>query len=165
MGQKRLTDVVAEIVGDVIAGGAINKRAAATARWDDIDADGQYIAGIEGVVARIDSRARALKIKAEKSISLQQAQLPFQLPAAVAMDVDGMTLVATRGLSRAQFQRAIEIRQVQIAHDQHALREWRNALRQADQFWADNPDWSFGRCLDAILTHSVQTTPCDRVPT
>jgi len=163
MGQKRLTDVVAEIVGDVIAGGAINKRAAATARWDDIDPDGQYIAGIEGVVARIDGRARALKIKAEKSISPQQAQLPFQLPAAVAMDVEGITLVATRRLSRAQFQRAIEIRQVQIAHDQRALREWRNALRQADQFWADNPDWSFGTCLDAILTHSARTTPCDQV--
>ena len=157
MGQKRLTDVVAEIVGDVIAGGAINKRAAATARWDDIDADGQYIAGIEGVVARIDSRARALKIKAEKSISLQQAQLPFQLPAAVAMDVEGMTLVATRQLSRARFERAIEIRQLQIANDQRALREWRTALRQADRFWAANPDWTFGHCLDAILTQGAQT--------
>lgn len=159
MGQKRLTDVVAEIVGDVIAGGAINKRAAATARWDDIDADGQYIAGIEGVVARIDSRARALKIKAEKSIAPAQTQLPFQLPAAVAMDMDGTTLVATRRLSRAQFQRAIEIRQAQISNDQRALREWRNALRQADQFWAANPEWSFGECLDAILTQSAQATP------
>jgi len=157
MGQKRLTDVVAEIVGDVIAGGAINKRAAATARWDDIDPDGQYIAGIEGVVARIDSRARALKIKAEKSISLQQAQLPFQLPAAVAMDVEGMTLVATRQLSRARFERAIEIRQLQIANDQRALREWRTALRQADRFWAANPDWTFGQCLDAILTQGAET--------
>ena len=159
MGQKRLTDVVAEIVGDVIAGGAINKRAAATARWDDIDADGQYIAGIEGVVARIDSRARALKIKAEKTIAPAQTQLPFQLPVAVAMDMDGTTLVATRRLSRAQFQRAIEIRQAQISNDQRALREWRNALRQADQFWAANPDWSFGECLDAILTQSAQATP------
>jgi len=48
-------------------------------------------------------------------------------------------------------ERAIEIRRQQIAHDSAALREWRNALRQADRFWADHPDWSFGQCLDAIL--------------
>jgi RNase P/RNase MRP subunit p29 len=151
MGQMRLNDVVGEIVGEVIAGRAINKRQAAVNRWDDIDADGQYLAGIDGVVARIDTRARRLKLKAEQSSVTEQAVLPFQLPAAVAMAIDGTTLVATRKLSRAEFARAIEIRHQQIANDQHALREWRNALRQADQFWAANPDWSFGDCLDAIL--------------
>ena len=151
MGHMRLNDVVGEIVGEVIAGRAINKRQAAVNRWDDIDADGQYLAGIDGVVARIDTRARRLKLKAEQSSAPEQAALPFQLPAAVAMDIDGTTLVATRQLSRAEFERAIAIRRMQIANDQHALREWRNALRQADQFWAENPDWSFGECLDAIL--------------
>ena len=151
MGHMRLNDVVGEIVGEVIAGRAINKRQAAVNRWDDIDADGQYLAGIDGVVARIDTRARRLKLKAEQSSAPEQAALPFQLPAAVAMDIDGTTLVATRQLSRAEFDRAIAIRRMQIANDQHALREWRNALRQADQFWAENPDWSFGDCLDAIL--------------
>ena len=165
MGHMRLNDVVAEIIGDVMAGHAVNKREAAVKRWDDIDADGQYLAGIDGVVTRIDQRARSLKLKAEKSAAPAQAALPFHLPAAVAMDIDGTSLVATRQLSRAGFVRAIDIRQLQIANDQRALREWRTALRQADQFWAGNPDWSFGRCLDAILTHSVQTTPCDRVPT
>ena len=151
MGHMRLNDVVGEIVGEVIAGRAINKRQAAVNRWDDIDADGQYLAGIDGVVARIDTRARRLKLKAEQSSAPEQAALPFQLPAAVAMDIDGTTLVATRQLSRAEFERAIAIRRMQIANDQHALREWRNALRQADQFWAENPGWSFGGCLDAIL--------------
>lgn len=151
MGHMRLNDVVGEIVGEVIAGRAINKRQAAVNRWDDIDADGQYLAGIDGVVARIDTRARRLKLKAEQSSAPEQASLPFQLPAAVAMDIDGTTLVATRQLSRAEFERAIAIRRVQIANDQHALREWRNALRQADQFWEENPEWSFGDCLDAIL--------------
>ncbi len=151
MGHMRLNDVVGEIVGEVIAGRAINKRQAAVNRWDDIDADGQYLAGIDGVVARIDTRARRLKLRAEQSSSPEQAALPFQLPAAVAMDIDGTTLVATRQLSREGFERAIEIRRLQIANDQHALREWRNALRQADRFWAANPDWSFGECLDAIL--------------
>ena len=151
MGHMRLNDVVGEIVGEVIAGRAINKRQAAVNRWDDIDADGQYLAGIDGVVARIDTRARRLKLKAEQSSAPEQAALPFQLPAAVAMDIDGTTLVATRQLSRAEFDHAIAIRRMQIANDQHALREWRNALRQADQFWAENPDWSFGDCLDAIL--------------
>lgn len=151
MGHMRLNDVVGEIVGEVIAGRAINKRQAAVNRWDDIDADGQYLAGIDGVVARIDTRARRLKLKAERSSAPDQAALPFQLPAAVAMDIDGTTLVATRQLSRAEFERAIAIRRMQIANDQHALREWRNALRQADQFWEENPGWSFGDCLDAIL--------------
>ena len=151
MGHMRLNDVVGEIVGEVIAGRAINKRQAAVNRWDDIDADGQYLAGIDGVVARIDTRARRLKLKAEQSSAPEQGALPFQLPAAVAMDIDGTTLVATRQLSRAEFERAIAIRRLQIANDQHALREWRNALRQADQFWEAHPDWNFGECLNAIL--------------
>jgi len=151
MGHMRLNDVVAEIIGAVIAGRAINKRQAAVNRWDDIDADGQYLAGIDGVVARIDTRARRLKLRAEQATTPAQAELPFSLPAAVAMDLDGTTLVSTRQLTRAEFARAIEIRHLQIANDSAALREWREALRQANQFWAANPDWSFGDCLDAIL--------------
>jgi len=158
MGRMRLNDVVAEIVGEVIAGRAINKRQAAVDRWDDIDADGQYLAGIDGFVTRIDHRARALKLKAGKPLAPEQASLPFQLPAAVAMDLEGATLVATRDLTRAEFERAIEIRCRQIAHDSAALREWRNALRQADRFWAGNPDWSFGACLDAILAPADPTS-------
>ncbi|BAS01114.1 hypothetical protein [Blastochloris viridis] len=161
MGQMRLNDVVAEIVGNVIAGRTINKRQAAVERWDDIDADGQYLAGIDGLVGRIDDRARALRVKAEKTAGSAQAELPFQLPAAVAMDLEGTTLVATRKLSRAQFERAIEIRRQQIAHDSAALREWRIALHQADRFWADHPDWSFGQCLDAIhgVAGRLRATP------
>ena len=158
MGHMRLNDVVAEIIGDVMAGHAVNKRQAAVKRWDDIDTDGQYLAGIDGVVTRIDQRARSLKLKAEKSTAPDQAALPFHLPAAVAMDLEGTSLVATRQLSRAGFERAIEIRQLQIANDQRALREWRNALRQADRFWANNPNWSFGDCLDAILAQEGATT-------
>lgn len=152
MGTMRLNDVVAEIVGDVIAGSAINKRQAAVDRWDDIDAEGQYLAGIDGVVGRIDGRARALRIKAEKVAGAAQTELPFQLPIAVAMDLEGTTLVATRTLSREGFVRAIEIRRQQIAHDRRALREWQQALNQADRFWAKHPDWDFGQCLDAILS-------------
>lgn len=154
MGQMRLNDVVAEIVGEVIAGRAINKRQAAVNRWDDIDADGQYLAGIDGVVTRIDTRARRLKLRAEQAAAPEQTELPFSLPAAVAMDLEGTTLVSTRQLTRAEFARAIEIRHQQIANDSAALREWREALRQADQFWAENPTWRFGDCLEAILTRN-----------
>ena len=154
MGQMRLNDVVGEIVGEVIAGRAINKRQAAVNRWDDIDADGQYLAGIDGVVTRIDARARRLKLRAEQAAASEQTELPFSLPAAVAMDLEGTTLVSTRQLTRAEFARAIAIRHQQIANDSAALREWREALRQADQFWAENPTWRFGDCLEAILTRS-----------
>jgi hypothetical protein len=151
MGEMRLNDVVAEIVGDVIAGKAINKRQAAVGRWDDIDADGQYLAGIDGVIGRIDRRTRALQVKAEQTAGIAQAELPFELPAAVAMDLEGTTLVATRSLTRTGLVRAIEIRRRQIEHDRHAMREWQQALAQADRFWGAHPDWSFGQCLDAIL--------------
>ncbi|CUH59086.1 hypothetical protein [Thalassobacter stenotrophicus] len=154
MGHMRLNDVVAEIVGEVIAGRAINKRQAAVNRWDDIDADGQYLAGIDGVVTRIDTRARRLKLRAEQAVAPEQTELPFSLPAAVAMDLEGTTLVSTRQLTRAEFARAIEIRNQQIANDSAALREWREAMRQADQFWAENPTWRFGDCLEAILTRN-----------
>ncbi|WP_424931920.1 hypothetical protein [Amaricoccus macauensis] len=164
MKQMCLNDVVAEIVGDVVAGQAINKRQAAVERWDDIDADGRFLAGIDGVVARIDARARALRVKADQSAGQAQPELPFQLPAAVAMDLDGTTLIATRKLSRAEFARAIEIRRQQIAHDSAALREWRNALRQADRIWADHPDWSFGDCLNAISAATRQPAACPEVP-
>ena len=154
MGQMRLNDVVAEIVGEVIAGRAINKRQAAVNRWDDIDADGQYLAGIDGVVTWIDTRARRLKLRAEQAAAPEQTELTFSLPVAVAMDLEGTTLVSTRQLTRAEFARAIEIRHQQIANDSAALREWREALRQADQFWAENPTWRFGDCLEAILTQN-----------
>jgi len=140
----------------VIGGKPVNKRQAAVERWDDIDVDGQYIAGIEGLVARINDRARSLRVRAGEKSSSMQPQLPFQLPAAVAMDLEETTLLATRTLSRTQFVRAIEIRRQQIANDQRALREWRQALRQADRFWEAHPDWSFGRCLDAILAAGAQ---------
>ena len=164
MGQMRLNDVVSEIITDVISGEAINKRRAAVDRWDDIDADGQYLAGIDGVVTRIDGRARSLRLKATQKANSAQAELPFQLPAAVAMDLDGTTLVATRRLSRVEFARAIEIRRQQIAHDNAALREWRQALRQADRFWADHPCWSFGQCLDAILVATGKSLTNPEVP-
>ena len=151
MGQMRLNDVVTEIVAEVVAGKAIKKRQAAVDRWHDIDDDGQYLAGIEGVVSRIEDRARMLRVRSEKNIDDAQPKLPFQLPAAVAMDLEGTTLVSTRALSREEFERAIEIRKLQIANDTRALREWRQALQQANRFWAQNPDWSFGACLDAIM--------------
>ena len=159
MGHMRLNDVVAEIIGDVMAGHAVNKRQAAVKRWDDIDADGQYLAGIDGVVTRIDTRARRLKLRAEQAATPEQAELPFSLPAAVAMDLEGTTLVSTRQLTRTEFAQAIEIRYLQIANDSAALREWREALRQADQFWVDNPTWRFGDCLTAILTQNVLPNP------
>ena len=47
--------------------------------------------------------------------------------------------------------RAFHIGGPQIASDRKALREWHEALKAADEFWADHPDWSFGQCLDAIM--------------
>ena len=157
MGTMRLNDVVTAIVGEVLAGRSINKRKAAVARWDDIDPDGQYLAGIDGVMVHIDRRARALQVKAERKADNNQPPLPFQLPAAVAMDLEGTMLMATRVLTRAEFVRAIQIRGHQIAHDRKALREWQQALNAADRFWAEHPHWSFGQCLDAILSSAARS--------
>lgn len=159
MGTKRLNDVITDIVGEVLCGRSINKRQAAIDRWDDIDPDGQYLAGIDGVMVRIDRRARALQVKSGRKADDGQPQLPFLLPAAVAMDLEGAMLVATRVLTRAEFVRAINIRGQQIANDRKALREWHQAFNAADRFWIEHPDWSFGQCLDAILTSNSHTPP------
>ena len=109
MGHMRLNDVVGEIVGEVIAGRAINKRQAAVNRWDDIDADGQYLAGIDGVVTRIDhacpqSEAQGGAIRGARSRRHcpSSCQLPWPWISRARH------LVATRQLSRAGFERAIE---------------------------------------------------------
>ena len=151
MGDRRLNDVVFDVIEAVRQGAVLNKRQAAVDRWDEIDAEGQYLAGIEGFIARIDAKARQTRVQTAHRAGDDQPPLPFALPAAVSMDLEGQTLRATRGLSRAEFVRAIEIRRQQIAQDSAALREWRMALQQADSFWARHPDWSFGQCLDAIM--------------
>lgn len=65
--------------------------------------------------------------------------------------VEESALMPTRGLSRNQFIRAIEIREKQIKDDQARLSEWKSALKMADRFWKRNPEWTFGQCLDAIM--------------
>jgi len=157
MGSKRLSDVVAEIVDAVLRDEVINKRQAAVERWDAIDPDGQYIAGIEGLVARIEAKARQVHLTSRQRTTEAQPTLPFALPAAVSMDLEGHTIRATRSLTRDEFMRAIEIREQQIANDSQALREWRTAMRLADRIWARHLDWSFGRCLDAILDARTPT--------
>ncbi len=151
MGSKRLSDVVTEIVDCVHAGEVINARQAAVEKWDDIDDDGQYLAGIEGLVARVNSKARSLSAVSAQKRSEAQQELPFRLPAVVAMDTDESVLMPTRGLSRNQFVRAIEIREKQIKDDQARLSEWKTALKAADRFWRRHPHWTFGECLDAIM--------------
>ena len=108
------------------------------------------------------SASTAVRVRCRSRPNVQPTtasrQLPFQLPAAVAMDLEGTMLIATRVLSRAEFVRAIQIRGQQIANDRKALREWQQALKAADRFWAEHPDWSFGECLDAILRSAGSST-------
>ena len=151
MGSKRLNDVVTGIVEMVLEGEVEDKRRAAVEAWDDIDEDGQYLAGIEGVVARIEAKSRSLRVAIGKKFSGAQTELPFNLPAAVAMDIEGTRILPTRNLRRNEFMRAIQIREQQIKNDQRSLREWKSALKQADLFWAKNPSWTFGACLDAMM--------------
>jgi hypothetical protein len=150
MSRKRLSDVVNSIFERALCGERIDARAEAVASWNDIDEDGQYMAGIEGVTDRIKNKTRSIRASTSARISESQPELPFNLPAVVAMDLDGHELCATRSLSREQFVRAIEIREQQIAADAAALREWRKALTAAERIWSLHPDWNFGRCLDAI---------------
>lgn len=150
MSKKRLNDVVNEIFDGILAGEVTNQRQAAVEHWDEIDIDGQYLAGIEGLCGRIKSKCRSVKLMTKKHAA-SQTEMVFSLPAVVSLDVDGITLLPTRALSRAEFVQAIEIREQQIRDDQKALREWRQALKTADKFWTVHPDWSFGRCLDAAM--------------
>lgn len=155
MGSKRLNDAVADIVDRALAGEIVNTRQAAVEAWDDIDADGQYLAGIDGFCSRIAKKTRSLSVSTAVRRSEAQQELPFSLPAVVAMDTEGHVLLSTRGLSRREFLRAIEIREKQIKDDQSRLREWKRALTAADLFWTKRPDWSFGECLDAIMNEAA----------
>lgn len=151
MGTKRLSDAVNEIVEQAISGEVVNTRQAVVGAWDDVDEDGQYLAGIEGMCARVHGKTRSLLVATASRRSEAQQELPFSLPAVVAMDTDGHELRPTRGLTRSQFLRAIDIRKKQIKDDQARLREWERAMKAADRFWSKNPEWSFGDCLDAIM--------------
>lgn len=152
MSKKRLSDVVNGALEDMLAAGERrDPRSVAVEVWDDVDDDGQYMAGIEGLTARINKRSAQLKLVAEKAAAERQAPLPFDLPAMVSMDIDGHLLVPTRNLSRTEFARAISIREEQIANDRKSVKRWRDALKTADRIWKKHPEWTFGRCIDAIL--------------
>lgn len=155
MGAKRLNDVVADIVDRARSGERVDARQAAVDVWDDIDSDGQYLCGIDGLISRIANRTRSLKFAAANRRSEAQPELPFSLPAVVAMDTEGHVLLATRLLTRAEFVRAIEIREKQIKDDRARLSAWVAALASADRFWLEHPDWCFGRCLDAIMNEAA----------
>ena len=150
MGSKRLNDVVNEIFDDILSGEVVNQKKAAVERWDEIDDDGQYMAGIDGLCARIADKCKSVKIRIKKHTSAQSEML-FSLPQIVSMDLEERVLLPTRALSRNEFVRAIEIREKQIEDDKKAVREWKAALKVADRFWAVHPDWNFGQCMDAAM--------------
>jgi len=148
----RLTDFVSEIVSDLDSGKTlVDIRGIVCARWSDIDSDGQYIAGIEGVTARIKDAAKKVTLRSISKIGDAQEELPFDIPGAVAMDIEGRQYRPTRDLSRDEFVRAIEIREQQIENDRRKVREWKAGLKAADRYWSKNPTWTFGQCLDAIM--------------
>jgi hypothetical protein len=147
---SRLSDVVNSILERALSGECINPRIEAVAHWDDIDPNGQYMAGIEGVIARLRKKTKEFRDSASARISTDQNELPFSLPSIVAMDLDGRELRATRTLRRDEFVRAIAIREEQIKADAAQVREWKKGLTTADPMWFVHPEWDFGMCLDAI---------------
>lgn len=150
MGSKRLSDVVNEVFDGILAGEVVNQRRAAVEHWDDIDGDGQYLAGIEGFCARIGDKCKSVKLRIRKHTT-SQSEMLFSLPQVVSMDLEDKILLPTRALSRNEFLRAIQIREDQIKADQKSVREWKSALKVADKFWAVHPAWNFGQCMDAAM--------------
>lgn len=148
---KRLSDVVSGIVELARTGRSIDARTEAVRCWDDIDADGQYMAGIEGVTARIVTKAKSIRLSLAKRAAEKQSALPFDLPEIVPIDIEGRKLRPTRDLSEEEFERAVFVREKQIEHDQDSLREWKRAGKAAKPFWIKHPDWTFGHCLNAIM--------------
>lgn len=151
MSKKRLSDAVGEVVERALTGESIDARVAATEIWDDIDADGQYMAGIEGVTARIRRKASSLRTSAAARLQEQKTQMAFDLPAAVPLDIDGHKLRPTRDLTQDEVRRAIEIRKANRDAIDVEIREWEAAERACAPHWMKNPRWTFGQCLDAII--------------
>jgi hypothetical protein len=156
MGSKRLSESVAEVCERIFRGEVINKRVIARENIPDLD-DESKVAMLEtAYIIAIDQHVRSRTVATSiMTAASGQIELPFLLPAAVAMDLDGRVMLATRNLSRDQFVRAIEIREQQIVADQAKVREWKNALKAADKFWRKHPQWTFGRCLDAVVGRAV----------
>lgn len=158
MGSKRLSDAVNEVFDAILAGEVVNQRKAAVEHWDDIDDDGQYLAGIEGFCSRISDKCKSVKLRIKKHTSAQSEML-FSLPQVVSMDLEDKVLLPTRALSRNEFIRAIQIREKQIEDDKKAVREWKAALKVADRFWSIHPEWNFGQCMDAAMGKSSTKRP------
>lgn len=99
------------------------------------------------------TRGRAeLKARASQS----QADLPFELQAAYALDLDGRYVKQTIDLTRVEVRRLIQIREEQATADAVHLNELKRAEREAGPIWDAHPDWVFGQVLNAVVQRALK---------
>jgi hypothetical protein len=158
MSKKRLSDAVNEVFERILDGEKLDARTSATGIWDEIDADGQYMAGIEGVTSRIKAKCQSIRMKANISPERQE-QLNLGLPIAVAMDVDGHRMAVTRDLAQEEVRRAIEIRKLNRDAIIAEIKKWEDAELACKPHWARHPKWTFGQCLDAVTRAILKKKP------
>lgn len=144
---------ISEIIHKAIdeAGEGFDARVLAPRVWAQLDEESRMSIGLSEIVKRLKQAADSIWRAAERKEASAQAEMPFDLPGAVPMDVEGRRIRKTATLLQAEFRRAGDIRAAQIEADRKALREWRDAEAAASPYWRDHPDWTFGQCMDALI--------------
>lgn len=87
--------------------------------------------------------------------SAAQGELPFRLHRAYALDLDGRQVVNTFDLTQREANRALEIRDRQIAADTASRNDLARAIKAAEPFWTVEHGLSFGRALERAAAEAA----------
>lgn len=151
---SQLSDAINKAVETAMSADGFDATVLAPKVWEDLDEESKKTVGIQELVRRLKAAADSMAKRAVKAMVSAQGELPFNLPGAVSMDLEGRKVKLTRNLSQHEFERAIGIRKKQLADDEAVLKEFEAANRAFRPHWTRNPSWTAGQCLDAIMTGS-----------
>lgn len=148
---SQLSDAINRAVEEAMSKDGFDATVIAPDIWDGLDEQSRKQVGVQELIRRLKAAANSMAKRALIAMSAAQGELPFNLPGAVAMDVEGRKIKMTRSLLQHEFERAIAIRRKQLKDDEAVLEEFEAANRAFRPHWQQNPEWTAGQCLDAIM--------------
>jgi len=99
-----------------------------------------------------DAASRIAKQVIRQQETAQMAFAFFKLPGAVSLDLEGRKIKFTRSLTRLEYQRASKIRKDHHTASGDAIKEFDAAEAAVAPYWDQNPEWTFGQCLDQFMS-------------
>ena len=148
---SRLSDLVNEAVDAAQQSGALVVQTVASSILAGLSAEETEQVALEGLCRRVKTAASAGRAEVLRAASADQAELPFNLARAYALDVGDRQVKLTRELTQIEVRRIIAIRKDSIAADVRSLTEIEAAYDAALPVWNDRPEWLFGQALDAAV--------------